>query len=187
VPEQKTFPPDLVARLAELAGQAERPIVLIDGGSGSGKSTLADALAARLRAELVHLEDFYPGWGGLELASAHVADGILTSPTPGWRGWDWDAGVSTIWHDVSAALPLVIEGSGALSRRNREAATLGIWLELDPAARRRRALARDGERYAPHWERWAAQENAFADRERPADLADAVVLVASGELVERPA
>ena len=173
MPEPIASAPELVSRLAELARAAARPIVLIDGGSGSGKSTLAGAL--------------YRGWDGLEQASTQVFDGILASPTPGWRGWDWDAAVSTDWHEVSRTLPLVIEGSGALSRRNRAAATMGIWIELDESTRRHRALDRDGERYAPHWDRWAAHERAFADRERPAELADVVVRAATGELIERAA
>lgn len=187
MPERPGFAPALVERLAELARLAARPAVLVDGGSGSGKSTLATELAHILGAGLVHLEDFYPGWDGLEQASAHVRDGILTSSSPGWRAWDWDAGTPAEWHEVSVSQPLVIEGSGALSRRNRAAATLGIWLELDEATRRSRALARDGERYAPHWERWSAQERAFAERESPAQRADVVLDVASGELVVRPA
>jgi uridine kinase len=187
VPEPTAFGPELVARIAELAGAADRPIVLIDGGSGSGKSTLAGALAVLLGAELVHLEDFYPGWDGLDAASTQLFEEILTSPTPRWLGWDWDLNRPTDWHPVSRTLPIVIEGSGALSQRNREAATFGIWVELDEPTRRQRALRRDGQRYAPHWNRWAVQERAFAERERPAEMADVTVLAHTGELRESPA
>ena len=41
---------------------------------------------------------------------------------------------------------------------------LTVWLQLPEAQRRRRALARDGEIYRPHWERWAAQEDALLTR-----------------------
>src|SRR5690606_29833513 len=58
--------------LSAIAGQT-RAVVLIDGRSGSGKTTLATALAARLPGtQLVRLDDFYPGWDGLEAGSAHV-------------------------------------------------------------------------------------------------------------------
>jgi hypothetical protein len=51
-------------------------------------------------------------------------------------------------------------------------------VELDEATRKRRALARDGEAYAPYWDRWAAQEAAFIAREHPQALADRVVRTA---------
>jgi hypothetical protein len=76
----------------------------------------------------------------------------------------------------------VVEGSGALSARNRAVATFGIWIELDEATRKSRALDRDGDRYAPHWDRWAQQEREFALREHPSELADVIVRGDTGEL-----
>jgi len=163
-----------VAALVPAIRRAPRPVVLIDGGSGSGKTTLAPHLAAALGAELVHLDDFYPGWDGLEAGSRHVLDFVL-SATPRWQRWDWVADAPAEWHDLDPTLPLVVEGSGSLSRANRALATFGIWVELDAVTRKHRALARDGDAYAPHWDRWAAQEAAFAARERPRELADHVV------------
>ncbi len=154
---------------------AHRPVVLIDGGSGSGKSTLAAALAPALAAQLVRLDDFYPGWDGLDSAGEAVRDGVLDPVRPGWRRWDWKAGAAAEWHAVDPALPLVIEGSGCLSRANRALASFGVWVELDLPTRKRRALARDGEDYAPHWDRWAAQERRFGLRERPWRLADLIL------------
>ena len=58
-----------------------------------------------------------------------------------------------------------------------------IWVDADPEVRRRRALARDGAAYEPHWDRWSAQEEAYASRERPRERA-ALVLDASGEVPE---
>jgi gluconate kinase len=155
--------------------KAPRPVVLIDGRSGSGKSTIAPPLAAALGAQLVRLDDIYPGWDGLELASEHIGEFLLGDPWPRWRRWDWVADAPAEWHRVDAARPLVVEGCGTLSRGNRALATFGIWVELDAVSRKRRALERDGDAYAPHWDRWAAQEARFAEREHPRDLADAVL------------
>ena len=152
-----------------------RPIVLIDGGSGSGKTTLAPHLAASLGAGLVHLDDVYPGWDGLEAGSRHVRDFVL-SAEPRWQRWDWITDEPAEWHELDPTLPLVVEGSGSLSRANRALATYGIWVELDAVTRKQRALARDGDAYAPHWDRWAAQEAAFAAREHPRELADHVIV-----------
>lgn len=164
---------DALAFLASLR-MADRPVVIIDGGSGSGKTTLATALAPTLGAQLVRLDDIYPGWGGLESASEHAHEYVL-SAAPRWRRWDWEAGAAAEWHLLDPSRPLVIEGSGSLSRANRALATYGIWVELDEPTRKARALERDGELYAPFWDRWAAQERAFAQRERPRERADLVL------------
>jgi uridine kinase len=161
-------------------GQTRPHVTLIDGRSGSGKTDLARDMAdSAPDATLIRLDDIYPGWDGLEAGSRHIHDQVLEPLASGrparWRRWDWSAGVPAEWHDVDATRPLIIEGCGALSRANRALADVGIWVELDEATRKRRALARDGEAYAPYWDRWAAQEAAFIAREHPQALADRVV------------
>jgi len=165
-----------VAELLDLArASAARPVVLVDGRSGSGKSTVARELAAGLDAELVRLDDLYPGWDGLEAGSRHVHDHVLAASGPRWQRWDWTTDRPAEWHELDPSRPLVVEGCGALSRTNRALASFGIWVELDVETRKRRALERDGEAYAPHWDRWAAQEDAFIAREHPRDLADVIL------------
>ncbi|UOR02654.1 hypothetical protein MUN77_04915 [Leucobacter allii] len=61
-------------------------------------------------------------------------------------------------------------GSGAARQRVR-----AVWLDCPEALRRERALARDGDVFAPHWERWAAQEAAFFAAHEPWALADEVI------------
>lgn len=161
----------LVARARRAPG---RVVVLVDGGSGAGKTTLAGELAPRLGAQLVSLDDLYPGWGGLAAGAAAVAETVLRDRDPGWRRWDWYAEAAAEWHPVDPVRPLVVEGCGALSRAARDRASLGVWIELDAGERRRRALARDGAIFAPHWDDWARQEEAFRARENPDELADVV-------------
>ena len=48
------------------------------------------------------------------------------------------------------------DGSGA--RIVAAHAVLLVWVEAPRTERFRRGIARDGEAYRPHWERWAAQE-----------------------------
>ncbi len=160
-----------LASAVRTAAAAARPVVLIDGRSGSGKSSLADVLAPQLHAQLVRLDDIYPGWDGLQAGSDHVHEFVLAS-TPRWRSWDWVADRAGPWHELDASRALVIEGAGALSAANRALATCGIWIELDAATRKQRALARDGESFEPHWDRWAAQEERFAAAEHPRTHAD---------------
>jgi uridine kinase len=163
---------------------AGRIVVLIDGHSGAGKTTLATELAYALKAQHVALDAFYPGWGGLEVGSAMVK-GVLGDDNPGYRRWDWKRNQAAEFHKVNAKRDIVVEGSGCLSRSNRELATFGVWIRLDQIERKRRAINRDGPSYHEHWDRWAGQEQAFFARERPDTLADAIVDGRTGEMAFR--
>lgn len=155
-------------------------IVLIDGPSGSGKTTLADKIVAGWPGEggcqLVRLEDIYPGWSGLRSASEQVLNEILIPLSEGrpgrWRRWDWSTDAPAEWNIVEPGTPLVIEGCGALSRRNAELASVRLWIETDDDTRKSRALARDGDTYAPFWDTWQSQWTEFVSVENPAALAD---------------
>lgn len=167
---------EIVARLP-LAGPA---IVLIDGRSGSGKTTLAGRTAAAWTGSvLLRLDEVYPGWDGLRRGSDHLIAGVLEPVRAGLRGrwteWDWAADVAGKEHSVAVGSRLVVEGCGALTRRSRPLSDLAVWIELDAPTRKARALARDGDAYAPHWDRWAAQEDDFIAAEQPAELADLVI------------
>lgn len=156
-------------------------VVLIDGRSGSGKTTLAEQIAAELTvddsaAQTLHLDLLYPGWDGLALGSLAVATALREG---GYHPYDWHEGrFAASWIALDPERPLVIEGCGALTEANLAAARawaskLGaaevraIWLECDETLRRERALARDGEMFAPHWDEWAAQEAAHYARHEP--------------------
>lgn len=134
------------------------PVVTIDGYSGSGKSTLAAALARLLPGwQVLHLDDWYPGWDGLaqgaEVARRIAAD-LREGRASSYVTWDWETNTSGLAVEVPLA-PTIIEGCGAWDAD----ADLSVWI-ADPgeAERRRRALARDGATYAPHWQRWAMQD-----------------------------
>lgn len=156
-------------------------VVLIDGRSGSGKTTLAEQIAAELTvddsaAQTLHLDLLYPGWDGLALGSLAVATALREG---GYHPYDWHEGrFAASWIALDPERPLVIEGCGALTEANLAAARswapkLGaaevraIWLECDETLRRERALARDGEMFAPHWDEWAAQEAVHYARHEP--------------------
>jgi uridine kinase len=154
---------------------ARRLVVLVDGRSGSGKTVLAGQLAPRLGAQLVSLDDLYPGWDGLDAGSRAVHETVLRPERPGWQRWDWAAEREAEWHPLDRSRALVVEGCGALSRANRALATFAIWIELDAEERRRRSTQRDAGRFDLFWDRWAAQEEVFIAREHPRELADLVL------------
>ena len=163
---------ELAPRLSALAGErapasphgegarAKRavPVVTIDGYSGSGKSTLAAALTRLVNGwQVLHLDDWYPGWDGLE-AGADIARRIAADLRAGrassYEAWDWENDTTGATIRVPLA-PTIIEGCGAIEAE----ADLSVWI-ADPGEdeRRSRALARDGQTYAPHWQRWADQD-----------------------------
>lgn len=167
--------PGLAAAAAGVAAATgRRAVVLIDGRSGTGKTTIGAQVAEQLGAQLVHLDDLYPGWDGLRAAADAVVTDVLGAPS-GYRRWDWGADAPADWASVDPDLPIVVEGCGALSRASAPLASLRVWLEADDAVRWDRAIGRDGEVFAREWDRWAAQEQAFIAAEDPAALADVVL------------
>ena len=177
-------------------------VVLIDGRSGSGKTSLTERLVRRQRLEgveiqVLHVEDLYPGWDGLEAGSQSVAVALESG---GYRRYDWVAGDFGDWIALTPDRPLVIEGCGAITSDNLAAAhswarrvrethpqslsgrtfpirVHAVWLESSAALRRDRALARDGETFRPYWERWAAQEDQYFAITQPASLADEIIRI----------
>ena len=161
---------ELAPRLSALAGERAPasfdeksdklgvPVVTIDGYSGSGKSTLAAALARLVNGwQVLHLDDWYPGWYGLAAGARiarRIAADLREGRAPSYEAWDWEAGETGATIRVPLA-PTIIEGCGAIEAE----ADLAIWI-ADPGEdeRRSRALARDGQTYAPHWRRWAEQD-----------------------------
>lgn len=164
-----------LADVARILAEAGRPVVLVDGGAGAGKSTLVQRLVQAWPAReprVVPLDDLYPGWTGLAAGSDAVHRTVLRADNPGYRRWNWATARPGDWVRIDPAEPLIIEGCGALTATNRSRATAGIWVSGSPRARRERALKRDGDLFAPHWDMWAAQERAHWCRNRPRDLAD---------------
>ena len=155
-------------------------ITLIDGRSGSGKTTFATALSRATGAQLLSLDDVYPGWDGLEAGEAHVLEHVLRplaeGHAPRWRSWNWADNLPGTWHELDPDRDLIIEGCGAVSPAARALAHHAIWVELtDDAERRRRAIARDGEIFARNWIRWARQEEQHAALHNPRATADQIV------------
>jgi len=134
----------------------------------------------RGRVQLVALDSLYPGWDGLAEGVEYARTTVLVPHARGlvgvWQRWDWEASERAEAHAVDPSLPLIVEGSGVLTPRTALLGDVRVWLEAPEDARRSRALARDGDAYRPHWERWAAQEEAHLTEDDP--VAQATVTIA---------
>ncbi|MEY4437045.1 MAG: hypothetical protein RL100_509 [Actinomycetota bacterium] len=161
------------------------PIVLIDGRSNSGKSTLAAELQNYLfkhgesAPRVIHMDDLYPGWGGLEEGVQYLQRFILNplcSPgasTAHWQEYDWALEQRKEWREFSGGTPLIIEGCGSLNQQSGPLANIRIWLEESEDVRHARWLEREGSN--DHWAEWAAQELDFYAREKSQQLADITI------------
>lgn len=156
-------------------------LVTVDGYSGAGKSRLTGRLASALgRVPTVHLDYFYPGWDGLaaavDLAVQWVAEPLVAGRPARWRRFDWAAGAFAEWRETPWAPVVVMEGCGAGAAALRPYTSTAVWVDTPAVLREHRLHGRiDWPRYAPHRERWAAQEEAFYAAEQPWQHADALV------------
>lgn len=169
-------------------------IVAVDGRSGAGKSTLAAALVDAVRSAddadgtrvaAVTLEELYRGWTGLAAGTRLWSHEVLP-PLAGGRPatytpWDWRAGRALPRVTVGPAPVVIAEGVGAGVRLARRRLDILVWLSAPVAVRRERALARDGDVFAPWWEAWAGQEDALLTSDPVPRHADVVVDVSSDD------
>jgi uridine kinase len=177
----------LGAALREAPARAGPTRVLaIDGRSGSGKTSLAQRLHGELTAPVVSLEDLYGSWDGLERGIGLLVSAVLEPLAAGRTAlvprYDW---VAAGWAEPLALEPpevLIVEGAGAGDRRAAVFESLLVWLEAPLSVRKKRALDRDGETFAPYWDQWAAQEEEMLARERTPERAHVVIDGVSGAI-----
>jgi energy-coupling factor transporter ATP-binding protein EcfA2 len=152
-------------------------LVCVDGPSGSGKSTLAARLAGALGGPpVLHMDDIYPGWDGLAAAVPLLYEQVVVPLMAGrparYRRYDWHRGEFAEEHDLGTPPLLVVEGVASGARVVAGRSVLLAWIEAPHEERFRRGIARDGDTYRPHWERWARQEVVHFAAENTALRAD---------------
>jgi hypothetical protein len=156
-------------------------LIGVDGFSGAGKTTLAvDLRRADPTLTVLSVETFYLGWEGLAAGPRRARDQVVLplsrGDVPVVEPWDWR-------HDrVAPARPrpvgpvVVLEGCGAGARSLRDALSLLVWVDADPAERERRLRARDDwALYAPHRASFERQEQELAAADGTRAAADVVV------------
>lgn len=152
-------------------------LVTIDGLAGAGKSTLADQLAEAVRVgvQIIHMDDLYEGWTGLnDELFRRVTDSILAPLSRGepaaYAAFDWQRGAFR--DETRAVRPegvVILEGVGAGDTKVRRWATLSVWLDVPEQVGIQRAQARDTDVADQDWEIWTgAQRRYFAEADNRA-------------------
>lgn len=155
----------------------EGRVVCIDGPAGSGKTTLAAEVAALVRgAHVVHMDDLYAGWSGIEHAVTDQLDSILLPLAEGragsYRRFDWVADEFAEEHVVEPGPFLVLEGVGSGTRAHADLCTTLVWVDAPHDLRMTRGIERDGEAFRVQWDAWATSERAVFEREDTRARAD---------------
>lgn len=190
--------PSEVARLVvELAlGRAATlgtgRLVCVDGPAGSGKTTLAAEVAALIAgAQVVHMDDLYAGWSGIDHAVTEQLDSILLPLAEGrpgrYRRFDWVTDQFAEQHVVEPGPLLVLEGVGSGTRAHADLGTVLVWVDAPHDLRLARGIERDGEAFREQWLAWAAAEQVVFDRAGTRARADVRVDGTGGAQPEVPA
>ena len=175
--------------LAARTSSPGRPVLVgVDGRSGSGKTDLTAGLEAAVRGlglgcAVMHLDDSYPGWSGLAAALGPLCEDVVAPLRRGEAGtytsWDWEGARPGPRRTVPPRDVVLVEGVGVLASPCADELDVRVWLEAPADVRRQRALARDGDVFAPHWEQWARQEQMLLGGAAPRD-ADVVANTVTG-------
>lgn len=180
-----TFAAGLASALEVTGGAASSP-----GGGGSaqvrgaapatvgGGRLTGAAVPARPRVAVLHLDDLYEGWAGLEGSlwprlSAQVLEPLRRGEPGCYQRYDWVLDRFAEWVPVPVPQVLVLEGCGAARRACDPVASLRVWVQAPDELRLARGLLRDGEGAREHWIAWMRDETAhFAaqDTRRRADV-----------------
>ncbi len=178
------------ARIAPRSA-GESAVIAIDGRAGAGKSTLAALLARELSVPVVEMDLLYGGWDGLERGMSRLVDDVLAPLAASGRArvprYDWHAARWGEPAELARPALVIVEGVGAGAVLAAPYTALLVWLELEEAERKRRAVARDGRQLAEHWEMWAAQEELYLARALTPERADLVIDTGESAFCLQPA
>lgn len=153
-------------------------IIGIDGRCAAGKTTLAAKLANRLKAQVIHMDDFFlrpeqrtearlaePGDNvDRERVLAEALEPLRAGHSAAYRPWNChtlEFG-ETIELDPKAPLT-VVEGSYALHPDLRGAYDLALFVDIDPSEQLRRLETRNPKMLQRFIDEWIPMEERYFD------------------------
>lgn len=173
--DQQVLQQLLARSLGAPRGFGGATLICIDGPAGSGKTTLAAQLAPLLPAQVIHMDDLYAGWEGIQEGVDLLERQILTPLAAGQPGkyprYDWMARKYMERHHVPLADFLVVEGCASATRMVDRFDPLIIWVEASDDVRLARGLDRDGQDLRPQWLTFMEQERSIYEESETVDRA----------------
>ena len=165
-----------LTHLTRAKAQDRSPVIVaIDGRCGAGKSTLASALAERLDANLIHMDDFFlrpeqrtperlaiPGENiDHERFLSEVLIPLREGASFTYRPFSCERGELTAPVAVSPRAVTIVEGSYACHPALRAYYDLRLFLTVEPEEQMRRLRARNGEYAEVFRQKWIPLEEAY--------------------------
>lgn len=172
----------------EKAKNGNTLFIAIDGRGGSGKSTLAGQLTKKLNAQLVQTDDF-ASWDNpfnwwplvIEHVFEPIKNGATTLSYPRSKWWGNHHPEPIVNQPVTKIM--IIEGVSSLRKEFRDYISIGIFVDTPREICLQRGIERDigydtGKTEAEitaMWEKWAAAEDEYINRDQPQKYADIVI------------
>ncbi len=165
-----------LTRLTRAKAQDQSPVIVaIDGRCGAGKSTLASALAERLDANLIHMDDFFLrpeqrtperlAIPGENIDHERFLSEVLVPLRKGapftYRPFSCERGELTDPVTVSPRAVTIVEGSYACHPAMRAYYDLRLFLTVEPEEQMRRLRARNGDYAEVFRQKWIPLEEAY--------------------------
>ena len=165
-------------------------VIAIDGRAASGKTTLARQLAPILKADVVHMDDFflpselrtparYAEPGGnvhYERFAAEVLPNLRKPEPFSYRVFDCSRMACDGSREIRSPAWRIVEGAYSLHPAFGDYADLKVFYDISPEEQMRRIRLRNGERGARMFrERWIPLEELYIDKCAPFRRADLIL------------
>ena len=149
--------------------------IAIDGGAASGKTTLADMLSERYGAPIIHMDDFFlrpeqrtperfaevGGNFDRERFLREVVPNIEKNEAFSYQIFDCSAMALGGYREIPKSPLVIIEGSYSHHPAFSDIFDLRVFLSVTENERKKRILARNGEKSEMFFTRWIPLENKY--------------------------